>query len=132
MQAYKKTVKEGAILLATAALAFGLGSQVPTILKWWQGPFKKGDYARHINALPHRLTLYGTSTCPHCETARKYLKQEGIPFNDLLIDQSKSAAENYRQLGEKVVPELVSDKKMLLGFSRVAYAELIQSANVRP
>lgn len=40
MQAYKKTLKEGAILLATAALAIGLGSQVPTILKWWQGPFK--------------------------------------------------------------------------------------------
>lgn len=128
---FKQYLKEGTLLLATAALALGLGSQVPHLIEWWQGPFKKGDYAAHVKSLPHRLTLYGTSTCPHCATAREYLKQAGIPFNDLILDQNKTAAETYKQLGEKAVPVLVSENRMLVGFNREAYAELAKTVSTR-
>ncbi|MBC3911301.1 glutaredoxin family protein [Undibacterium umbellatum] len=124
---YRKYLKDGFVLLATAALAVVLGSHAPGWYKTWQGPFKKGDYSVHVKSLPHSLTLYGTSTCPHCETARNYLKQAGIPFNDLILDQSKAATESYKQLGETGVPVLISENRMLVGFSSEGYAALVKT-----
>src|SRR5438445_345132 len=101
---------------ATAVLALAIGSQLPTWMKEVRGPYRSGDYREHLAQLPHKLSLYGTTTCPHCAKARDYLKQAGIPFNDQIVDQSKkkAAAAAFKQLDEKDVPRPVPEKKMIL------------------
>jgi glutaredoxin 3 len=108
----------------TAALAIVIGSQLPILVKKWQGPFKNGDYTTHVAQLPYKLTLYGTTTCSHCISARAFLKQAGIPFNDQIVDQSKTAETAYKQLNEKAVPILVSETKLIVGFNEDLYSEL--------
>ncbi|MBC3920204.1 glutaredoxin family protein [Undibacterium sp. CY18W] len=132
MQArYRKYLKDGLILMAVAALAIVLGTNIPRWYKLLNGPFKNGDYSAHIKSLPYKVTLYGTSTCPHCQSARMYLKQAGIEFNDVMIDKSGDAAKLYQQLGEKAVPILVSEKKMLVGFSPGRYEEMLKLASIK-
>jgi glutaredoxin 3 len=123
---YKKYFKDALLLIVVAMLAIVLGKNIPHWYRLWQGPIKKGDYSVHVKSSPHKLTLYGTTTCPHCQSARTYLKQAGIEFNDLMIDRSNEAAKLYQQLGEKAVPVLVSDKQMLVGFSSASYEKMLK------
>jgi glutaredoxin len=109
-QHVKKWTLNIILTAATAALALAIGSQLPAWLKKPRDPYKNGDYSAHIVQLPHKITLYGTTTCPYCKKARDYLKQAGIPFNDQIIDESKTAEAAFKQLGEKYVPVLVSEK----------------------
>ncbi|MBC3910315.1 glutaredoxin family protein [Undibacterium umbellatum] len=114
------------LITATAALALAIGSQVPALMKNMRGPYKNGDFSEHLANLPHKLTLYGTTSCPHCENARLYLKRAGIPFNDQIIDRSSIASTAYKQLGEVHVPVLVSKQKLIVGFDEKYYANLSQ------
>lgn len=121
-------LRDGVILLVIIALAIWLGTQLP---KWYsivKGPFKNGDYSQHVKSQTYLLTLYGTSTCPHCDAARRFLNEAGIPFNDLVIDKSKVAEQAYKTLGEKAVPVFVSENKLIVGFNKEAYLKLIASA----
>ena len=117
-----------AIVFATI-LAIFLGQQLPWIINRWNGPLKKGDYTIHVAQQKSKLTLYGTTTCPHCASARKYLQEAKIPFNDAVIDQSKPAAELFKKLHETGVPVLVSADRLVVGFSPEAYAELTARLN---
>jgi glutaredoxin 3 len=114
---------------ATAGAAILLGGQLPYLIKQWHGPFKEADYSMHVAQQPNNLTLYGTTTCPHCISAREYLREKGIPFNDMIIDKSDTASIAFRQLEEKAVPVLVSVNRLVVGFDRNAYAELNQIVN---
>lgn len=120
-------LRDGISLVMIIVLAVLLGTQMPIWYKQFKGPFKKGDYANHISGQPYALTLYGTTTCPHCKTAREFLKQEGIQFNDQLIDQSQVAKAQFKSLGEDGVPVLVSSDRLLSGFNLEAYRKLVES-----
>jgi glutaredoxin len=125
----KRVVKDVATIVVTAAFAIALGSQLPKLIALWRGPYKTGDYNAHVANLPYKLTLYGTTTCPHCASARAYLKQAGIAFNDQLIDQSKVAAAAYAKLNEAYVPVLVSKHELIVGFKEREYANLSRLVN---
>ena len=123
----KKTATEVILIVLTIAIAIAIGSQLPKLYQKWRGPFKTGDYSMHVATSGKPITLYGTSTCPHCQTAREYLTKNGIPFNDVLVDKSKSAEEAYTSLNERGVPVIVSAHKLMVGFNAKAYDELISS-----
>lgn len=119
-------LKDSLSFIAVIILAMALGVQIPKWYAQWKGPFQRGDYSNHIKGQPYKLTLYGTTTCPHCKTAREFLKQEGIPFNDELIDQSKTAKEKFISLGVDAVPVIVSKDKALSGFNLDAYKKMVK------
>lgn len=128
---YKKYTKDIFLLIVVAVFAIFLGKNIPHWYRLWQRSFKNGDYSDHVKSFPYKLTLYGAATCQHCQNARTYLRQAGIEFNDLIIDRSGNAAKLYQQLGEKAVPVLVSDSKMLVGFSPARYEEMLKESRVR-
>jgi hypothetical protein len=57
------------------------------------------------------------------------LQEAKIPFNDLIIDKSKLAAESYKKLQEVGVPVLVSADRLVVGFNPKLYAELNSRVN---
>lgn len=122
-------VKNVIAVFFAAVVGVVLGRQLPNLLSQWNGPIKKGDYSIHVAQQKNKLTLYGTTTCPHCASARKYLQEAKIPFNDMIIDQSKSAAESFKKLHEAGVPVLVSADRLVVGFNPVAYAKLNSLVN---
>lgn len=122
----KKFTLNALLMVATAAAAVAIGSQLPHLYKKWQGPFKNGDFSAHIKSQNQSLTLYGTTTCPHCEAARAYLKKNAIAYNDQVLDKSKEAEAKFKLLNEKAVPVIVSADKLLVGFNEEEYAQLIK------
>lgn len=120
-------LRDGVALLAIIAFAIWLGAQLPRWFAQVKGPYKNGDYSQHVKSQTYAFTLYGTSTCPHCETARRFLNEAGISFNDLVVDKSKVAEAAYKTLGEKAVPVFVSENKLIVGFDKEAYLKLIAS-----
>ncbi|MFC0251168.1 glutaredoxin family protein [Massilia consociata] len=114
-----------AVIIVTVVIAVIIGGKLPHLIKQWRGPFTAGDFTTHIVQQPHKLTLYGTTTCEHCASARAYLVSAGVPFNDMLIDQSATAKDQFRKLGKNAVPILVSEDRFVLGFNVKHYQEFL-------
>lgn len=125
----KEFLKNAILIFFIIIVAVALGQSLPYMVNMWNGPFKKGNYIAHINKYANKLTLYGTTTCPHCASARKYLNEKGIAFNDILIDRSSEAAASFKQLNENGVPILVSKDKLVVGFNSEIYDEFYKVEN---
>lgn len=51
------------------------------------------------------VTLYTTRWCPHCASARRWLRVRGIPFVDRDVERDAAAAAEHRRLEpDRVVP----------------------------
>lgn len=126
----KTVLVHGALVAITAAAAVAVGSQVPKLFAQLRGDVKEGDFALHVENQPQLLTLYGTTTCPHCISARKYLREAGIAFNDRVIDTSSDSQLMFAKLNEVGVPVLVSRTGLIRGFNSAAY-DAFSKANVK-
>jgi len=124
-------LKNLTIVIITAIIAIFLGLKLPYLINYWHGSFTKGDFSKHVSQKEYNLTLYGSTTCPHCASAREFLRKSGIHFNDLVIDQSKDAASDFKTLNENGVPVLVSSNLLVRGFDQKAYADLDKIVNKR-
>lgn len=125
----KEIFKNVALLITTAAFAVAIGANIPHFIRHSRISFKVHDYSAHVVNMPYRLTLYGTTTCPHCVAARTYLNEAHIPFNDMIIDKSGIAAQRFLSLKESGVPVLVAADRLVAGFNQDAYDELNKAAN---
>jgi glutaredoxin 3 len=83
---------------------------------------------------PAVVTLYGTSWCGACKSARSYLRDRRIPFADKDIERDAAAArelqEKARQLGVRAdrVPILDVRGRLLIGFDKDRLEALLGEA----
>jgi glutaredoxin len=63
-----------------------------------------------------RVVLYTTDQCSHCQTAKRYLEQQGIAFRTCNIKTAKGQKE-FSALGFRAVPVLKVGDQLLNGFS---------------
>jgi len=63
-----------------------------------------------------RIVLYSTDKCPHCQTAKRYLAQQGIAFRLCNIKIAKGQKE-FSVTGLRGVPVLKIGDQLLNGFS---------------
>jgi glutaredoxin 3 len=124
----KTALVHSALVVVTAAAAVAVGSQVPKLTAHLRGNVKDGDFALHVANQPQQLTLYGTTTCPHCVKARQYLRKAGFAFNDRVIDTSPDSRVMFAKLNEGGVPVLVSRTGLIIGFNPAAYDELARDS----
>lgn len=71
-----------------------------------------------------RITLYTTRNCPHCRRAKQYLKQKGLRFQELDVEQNVRAQKMLARLGTRSVPVIMIGDIRIDGFRQ----ELIDSA----
>jgi mycoredoxin len=56
------------------------------------------------------LTVYTAFWCPDCRIAKRFLKEHGIPFNEIDIETTPGAAEEViKQTGKRAIPQFVID-----------------------
>ena len=56
------------------------------------------------------LTVYSSSWCPDCRTAKRFLDQNNIPYTEIDIERSPGAAEELiRHTGKRAIPQFVID-----------------------
>ena len=66
-----------------------------------------------------KVTVYSTTTCPHCKRAKDYLTQKGIPFTDYNVAEDRGKAKEMihksKQMG---VPVIVIGDDVIVGFNQ--------------
>jgi glutaredoxin 3 len=76
------------------------------------------DEKRSAATIPQKVVIYTKPGCPYCAAAREDLKERGVPYEEISIqDNPKAVAEVMRLSGGKgIVPILVSGEEVKVGF----------------
>jgi glutaredoxin len=107
-------------LLAVVALAW-LGSQA------WCGHVADRDgelLARHVQ--PGDIRMLSSETCPYCLAARRWMKQEGIPFQECFIERGSQCLADYQAQGGVGTPTLIVRGQRVIGFDRGRLLEILK------
>ncbi len=68
-----------------------------------------------------RVVLFSTSTCSWCRRAKKYFKENRIPFKEINVERDASAARDIaRKTGQTGVPVIKIGSKWIVGFDKPA------------
>jgi mycoredoxin len=115
-------LKKALINLVAFALFLGAGL--------WLGPhlrstfehlfpepaYVNGDYDALYRQAAKPVVMFSTSTCPHCQHAREFLREARVDYQDLVIDQSPDAKQQFTTLGGSGVPLLFIGSRRIVGF----------------
>ena len=72
------------------------------------------------------VKVYSTPTCPYCKMAKGYLQENNIPFEDIDLSVSQSAAqEMIKKSGQMGVPILDIDGQIVVGFDKARIKQLL-------
>ena len=63
------------------------------------------------------ITLYAAKACSACDTARQWLRNRGIPFNEYSIDNNASVTQLQQRFGGTTVPVITIGSQTVNGFS---------------
>lgn len=66
--------------------------------------------------LMKRVILYTMNNCPHCQTAKRYFEQEGIPFR-LCNVKTPAGQKEFSKLNMRGVPVIKVADQILKGFN---------------
>ena len=68
-----------------------------------------------------KVKIYTTSSCPYCHTAKDFLAQNKIPFEDVNVEENREAAqEMVEKSGQTGVPVIDVDGQIIIGFDKDA------------
>lgn len=81
-----------------------------------------------------KITLYKTSSCPYCHMETEWLKEKGVTFEEVYVDQDPAKAEEIAQKsGQLGVPvtqiEEEGQTHFVLGFDQAKLSELLKLAS---
>ena len=66
-----------------------------------------------------RVVVFSTPTCPHCRTAKQYLKKNHVRFTDVDVSRDASAARDMARIsGQQGVPVITVGGRPIVGFDR--------------
>lgn len=73
-----------------------------------------------------RVIVFSTPTCPHCRTAKRYLKGKGVRFTDVDVSRDDRAARDMVRIsGQQGVPVITIDGRPIVGFDRQKIDQLL-------
>jgi glutaredoxin 3 len=79
--------------------------------------FKKPE-AKQTN---QKVIVYSTESCPWCHKAKDFLKEEGIPYEDINVAEDQKAREDMiEKSGQMGVPVLDVFGTVIVGFDKEA------------
>jgi glutaredoxin 3 len=71
------------------------------------------------------VIVYSSNTCPHCVTAKDYLKSKGVDFTEKNVSTDLEARKELMGMGFMGVPIIMIDDQIVEGFNRAKIDELI-------
>lgn len=68
------------------------------------------------------IKIYTMEVCPYCVRAKALLKQRGLEFEEVLLDDSDDAAweELYQRSKMKTAPQIFYGDKLIGGYTELA------------
>lgn len=76
--------------------------------------------------MSHNVTVYSAPWCGFCTAAKKYLDGKGVKYTEKDVDQDqKYAIEAVEKSGQRGIPVLDIDGKIVVGFDRPTIDHLL-------
>lgn len=78
--------------------------------------------------MEHKITIYGTATCPACKLAKEYLKSKGFEYEFKNVGEDAKAREEMieKSGGILSVPIINIDGKIITGFDKEKINALLE------
>ncbi|WP_374718541.1 glutaredoxin family protein [Parageobacillus toebii] len=74
-----------------------------------------------------RVTVYTTTTCPYCVMVKNFLREQGVPFEEVNVQRDPIAARKLVETtGQIGVPQIEIDGQWVIGFDLNAIMQLLQ------
>ena len=74
------------------------------------------------------IILYSADWCGACRKAKRYLTRNDIAFDERNVDDPRVAEELLRKTGQRGIPVIDVDGRIISGFDPQSYEELIRGA----
>jgi glutaredoxin 3 len=66
-----------------------------------------------------RPVIFSTSTCSWCRRAKRYFKEQGVPFKEINVERDQQAARHIvRKTGQTGVPVIKIGGAWIVGFDK--------------
>jgi len=66
-----------------------------------------------------KVKVYSTTTCPYCDLAKDFLKENNIEFEDINVQENQEAAnEMVEKSHQTAVPVIDIDGEIIIGFDK--------------
>ena len=73
-----------------------------------------------------RVVVFSTPTCPWCDRAKAYLRQQKVAFREVDVSRDQAAARDLvRRTGQMGVPVVEIGGKPVVGFDRAKIDRLL-------
>ena len=67
-----------------------------------------------------QITIYSTTWCPFCVSAKKLLDSKRLPYEEINIEEENMSREKLSEItGGHTVPQIVINKKTIGGFENL-------------
>jgi len=70
-----------------------------------------------------KIVVYSSNTCPHCVSAKDYLKSKGIEYIEKNVSTDMEARKELMGMGYMGVPIILVDDKVIEGFNKAKLDE---------
>ncbi|PZP34428.1 MAG: hypothetical protein DI603_05595 [Roseateles depolymerans] len=104
------------------------------VASWaWRGQVARSDGQDLAQlARPGDIRMISSETCPWCLAARRWFKDNGVPFSECLIERDARCAADYAALGAVGTPTLLVRGQRVIGFDRARILQVLREAPARP
>jgi len=73
-----------------------------------------------------QIKVFSTTYCPYCTLAKDWLKKHNLKFVEANVENDEAAAkEMIRKSGQRGVPVIEIDGKIVVGFDKVQLAKIL-------
>ena len=74
------------------------------------------------------VTLYTTTGCGPCNTARTFLKSNGVPFSEKTVTSNEDIAKLKQASGDTQLPVMIINKSKFQGYDVIEWREALSAA----
>jgi len=74
---------------------------------------------------PGDIRMLSSETCGWCTAARRWMRSEGVAFEECFIERDAQCAADYQARGDQGTPTLIVRGHTVVGFDRERLIELV-------
>jgi len=76
--------------------------------------------------MPKKVVVYTSETCPHCTSAKNFLKEKGVEFEEKNVSTDAEARNELMKMGFMGVPIILVDDETVEGFNKGKLEKLLE------
>ena len=66
-----------------------------------------------------KIVVYSADWCSGCVSAKRFLEEKNIPYEEININENPDAKEKIKKLGFKTVPQIWLNEKHIGGYEEL-------------